>query len=144
MVGHTESTGDDMVIPLVLGIAIGRIGCFLTGIGDETVGIQTTWPVGIDFGDGIFRHPTQLYEMGFLFIIMICCIWLRRYKLWEGFIFQIFMLAYLIFRFWVEWLKPTDKLYVQLSAIQWACILGVCYYVVLVTKKRRGERQHAK
>lgn len=144
MVDHTESTGDDMVIPLALGIAIGRIGCFLTGIGDETVGIQTTWSVGIDFGDGMLRHPTQLYEIGYLFILMICCIWLSRHKPWEGFVFQIFMLAYLNFRFLVEWLKPTDKLYVHLSAIQWACILGVCYYVVLVMKKRKGERRHAK
>jgi phosphatidylglycerol:prolipoprotein diacylglycerol transferase len=51
-------TGDLFVVPLCLGIAVGRIGCFLAGLADDTYGTPTTLPWGIDFGDGIPRHPT--------------------------------------------------------------------------------------
>ncbi len=65
-IGIQQSTGDLYAIPLALGIAIGRIGCFLTGLADNTYGTPTNLPWGINFGDGIPRHPTQLYEMLFL------------------------------------------------------------------------------
>ncbi|PLZ10369.1 prolipoprotein diacylglyceryl transferase, partial [Fischerella thermalis] len=71
IIGITRSTGDVFVYPLIIGTAIGRIGCFLTGLSDRTYGIATTLPWGVDFGDGIRRHPTQLYEIIFLIILLI-------------------------------------------------------------------------
>ncbi len=65
-IGLRESTGDLFAVPLALGIAIGRIGCFLAGLQDHTYGLPTTLPWGVDFGDGIARHPTQIYEAAFL------------------------------------------------------------------------------
>ena len=62
-IGVRQSTGDLYAIPLALGIAIGRIGCFLTGLSDNTYGTPTTLPWAVNFGDGIPRHPTQLYEI---------------------------------------------------------------------------------
>ena len=61
--GIRVATGDLLALPLVLGIAIGRIGCFLSGLEDQSYGIATGLPWGVDFGDGIARHPTQLYEI---------------------------------------------------------------------------------
>ena len=57
------STGDHYVLPVLFGLAIGRVGCFLAGLNDGTFGLPTHLPLGIDFGDGIPRHPTQLYEI---------------------------------------------------------------------------------
>jgi prolipoprotein diacylglyceryltransferase len=37
-------------------------GCFLAGIDDFTYGTPTALPWGNDFGDGVPRHPVQLYE----------------------------------------------------------------------------------
>src|SRR5437764_1887070 len=65
-VGISESTGDLFAVPLAVGIAIGRIGCFLTGLSDKTYGTATSLPWGVDFGDAVRRHPTQLYEAVFL------------------------------------------------------------------------------
>lgn len=65
-IGLRQSTGDLYAIPLAVAIAIGRIGCFLTGLPDNTYGTPTTLPWGVNFGDGIARHPTQLYELIFL------------------------------------------------------------------------------
>jgi phosphatidylglycerol:prolipoprotein diacylglycerol transferase len=69
-IGLHQSTGDLYAIPLALGIVIGRIGCFLTGLSDNTYGTPTTLPWGINFGDGISRHPTQLYEIIFLLALI--------------------------------------------------------------------------
>jgi phosphatidylglycerol:prolipoprotein diacylglycerol transferase len=69
-IGLRQSTGDLYAIPLALGIAIGRVGCFLTGLSDNTYGTPTTLPWAVNFGDGIPRHPTQLYEIAFLLVLI--------------------------------------------------------------------------
>jgi|SRR5882672_682234 len=69
-IGLHQSTGDLFAIPVAVGLAIGRIGCFLTGLSDNTYGTPTSLPWGVDFGDGIDRHPTQLYEIVFLLALI--------------------------------------------------------------------------
>jgi hypothetical protein len=39
------------------------------------------------------------------------------------------MVLYLLFRLGVEFLKPNPKAYLGLSAIQWAALLGLAYYL---------------
>src|SRR3954452_17541886 len=60
--GIAVRTGARFALPLALGIAIGRLGCYFAGLDDFTYGTPTTLPWGHDFGDGILRHPVQLYE----------------------------------------------------------------------------------
>ena len=60
--GITQPTGARFALPLAVGIAVGRIGCFFAGLDDFTYGMPTALPWGLDFGDGIPRHPVQLYE----------------------------------------------------------------------------------
>lgn len=139
-IGHHESTGDDMAIPLAVGIMIGRIGCFLAGMEDRTYGIETSLPIGIDFGDGVQRHPTQLYEILFFILLIFILNKIQKKKPWEGFVFQIFMTSYLWFRWMIEWIKPTPKPYIEMSAIQWACILGALYYGILLFKKSKSKK----
>jgi phosphatidylglycerol---prolipoprotein diacylglyceryl transferase len=69
-IGIHQSTGDLYSIPLAAGIAIGRIGCFLTGLPDNTYGTPTHLPWAVNFGDGIPRHPTQIYEIIFLLALI--------------------------------------------------------------------------
>src|SRR3954467_3176373 len=59
--GVSRATGDLFVFPLILGIAIGRVGCFLTGLPDHTYGVHTSLPWAVDFGGGP-RHPTPNYK----------------------------------------------------------------------------------
>lgn len=60
--GVTARTGAGLAAPLAAGVAVGRIGCFLAGLEDFTYGTPTALPWGHDFGDGVVRHPVQLYE----------------------------------------------------------------------------------
>ena len=120
----TVRTGDLFAFPLALGIAIGRIGCFLSGLEDHTYGLPTRLPWGIDFGDGMARHPTQLYEIAWL---MLVAAWLRRNdRRWMvGERFQTFIVAYMGFRLIIEFLKPSDVTWIGLTAIQWACLVAL-------------------
>ncbi|GIN58809.1 hypothetical protein J8TS2_31280 [Lederbergia ruris] len=128
IVGHKESTGDDLTLPLITGMAIGRIGCFLTGIEDNTYGIATTLPWGMDFGDGMLRHPTQLYELFFLLSLGIILFLKNKHPHKEGDLFKLFMVGYLLFRLMVDFIKPYPREYLGLGAIQIACLLGILYY----------------
>ena len=57
--------------PLILAIIIGRIGCFSMGVFEETYGLPTTLPWGMNLGDNIPRHPVCLYEIIFLIFLMV-------------------------------------------------------------------------
>jgi len=126
-VGETRSTGDLFAAPLALGIAIGRIGCFLTGLSDHTFGIATSLPWGIDFGDGIRRHPTQLYESLFALALFFFLLHLLDRLHRNGDVFKAFMLAYLGWRLAIDFLKPEIRLGI-FSGIQWACAAMFLYY----------------
>jgi phosphatidylglycerol---prolipoprotein diacylglyceryl transferase len=131
-IGLRQSTGDLYAIPLALGIAIGRIGCFLTGLSDNTYGTPSTLPWAVNFGDGIARHPTQLYEIIFLLtlipILYKIVILAPSYRFLLGDTFKVFMVAYLAFRLLCDFLKPYPRIFLGLGGIQWACLLTLLYY----------------
>ena len=60
--GIRVRTGARFALPLAVGVAVGRIGCYLSGLDDFTYGTPTSLPWAHDFGDGVLRHPVQLYE----------------------------------------------------------------------------------
>jgi prolipoprotein diacylglyceryltransferase len=122
--GIAHSTGDGYVFPLVLGMSVGRIGCFLTGLADHTYGTHTSLPWAVDFGDGP-RHPTQLYEIGFLLLVGAVFLARLRRPRANGELFRLFMLGYFAFRLVVEFIKPRYTIpYVGLSSIQIASLIG--------------------
>ena len=127
LLGIRVATGDLLALPLVLGIAIGRIGCFLSGLEDQSYGIATGLPWGVDFGDGIARHPTQLYEVVVLAGLGAVLIARADMAASVGDRFKLFMVVYLGFRLLVEFIKPVVRLG-GLSAIQWVCLALVAYY----------------
>jgi phosphatidylglycerol:prolipoprotein diacylglycerol transferase len=126
--GVRTATGDLFAIPLAVGIAIGRIGCFLTGLSDDTYGNPTTLWTGVDFGDGVPRHPTQLYEVAFLALLVAVLIWARRKLTESGDQFRLFVIAYMAFRLGIDFLKPEPAFVLRLSLIQWACVGALAYY----------------
>lgn len=123
--GIFQRTGDAFVWPLALGTAIGRLGCFFTGLDDRTFGVATTLPWGVDFGDGVARHPTQLYESLFVVALAASLAWCTRGgPRPRGASFRLFFAGYFAFRFGIEFLKPRETALAFLSAIQIASLLG--------------------
>lgn len=135
-IGVTRSTGDVFVFPLIAGTVLGRVGCFMTGLSDRTYGVATTLPWGVDFGDGIPRHPTQLYEILFLILLALTLGYAQKQSLRSGVLFQLYLLSYLSFRFLNDFLKPDFRPLMGISAIQIACILGLLYCLRQLWKGR--------
>jgi prolipoprotein diacylglyceryltransferase len=134
MAGVKDRTGDDFVRPVLLGIVIGRLGCFLAGLHDGTYGLATSLPWGADFGDGIPRHPTQLYELLLALAALLAYpVWSRKLAVVPGLAFRLFMLAYLAWRLLIDALKPVPFVYpLGLSGIQWVCLASIAVIAVLM------------
>lgn len=139
IIGEKQSSGDLFTFPIIVGIFIGRIGCFLSGIKEFTYGKPTTFFMGMDLGDGILRHPTALYELFYLIIVFF---FLKKTKnrFKTGELFQLFMLLYFGFRFFIEFLKPNIFFILGLSSIQYLCILCFIYYRKTILKFLKNAR----
>ena len=142
IISEKQSSGDLFVFPLILGIFIGRIGCFLSGINEFTYGKVTTSAFGMDLGDGLLRHPTSLYELFFLIFLFIALKTVNnRLQLKNGDLFKIFMLSYFGFRFCIEFLKPNVFYTIGLSSIQILCVICWLYYSKFIASLLLGKHQ---
>lgn len=144
-IGEKTSSGDLFTLPIILGIFIGRIGCFLSGIKEFTYGKPTSFFMGMDLGDGIARHPTSLYELFFLVGLFLLLKSIHRQnRLRSGELFKLFMLSYFSFRFCIEFIKPNTIFTLGLSSIQWLCLLCIFYYrkFILENLKYAYEKIH--
>lgn len=142
IVRHKESTGDLIVYPLMLAIIIGRIGCFLTGIYEETYGLPTDSIFGMHLGDQYLRHPVALYEIVFLislWVILKIKQSTREYP--SGYIFQLFMLSYFTFRFLLDFIKPRVDIVGSLGTIQLVC-MGVIIYYIFKIRETKNVNSH--
>jgi len=117
-------TGDLFAPGLAIGIAIGRIGCFLNGC---CYGISTNLPWGVSF-KGMLRHPTQLYESIFCFMLFIYLWLIRKTVKREGYLFKIFLLLYSFFRFWVEFFRE-DKVIMVINLSIAQVISGLIFLI---------------
>jgi phosphatidylglycerol---prolipoprotein diacylglyceryl transferase len=134
IIKENQSSGDLFTYPLIVGIMIGRIGCFLSGTNEFTYGIETNFISGMDLGDGLLRHPIALYEIIFLLVVFI---FLKKIasvvEPKNGSEFKIFMIVYFGFRFFIEFLKPNVFFVLYLSSIQWLCIVCWIYYATTIS-----------
>ncbi len=97
---------DITVIPLALGLALGRMGNFING---ELYGRITNMPWAFKFPhvEG-FRHPSQIYESLKNFFIFIVLWNAKNMKLPRGFLFWLFVTLYSFLRFVVEFFREPD------------------------------------
>lgn len=143
-IGVTASSGDLMVYPLILAMVIGRTGCFLAGLEDGTYGIASNLPWAINFGDGVRRHPTNLYEILFWLILWVALRFIeQKVKLSNGSRFKIFMASYLLFRFMIEFIKPDYFFSFGLGVIQLVCLAGILYYYKVFVYPKTLIESHA-
>lgn len=143
LAGVRVSTGDHFVFPILLGIMIGRIGCFIAGLADDTYGVPTRLPWAVDFGDGIPRHPTQLYDITFC-----AALWPLLWRLkpalaaQPGLLFKLCLSSYLAWRLAIDFLKPAPYAYPGgLSGIQWLCLLSLLCYLPLLLRQAGELRE---
>lgn len=115
-------TGDTYALPLALALTVGRWGCFFNGC---CFGTETSLPWGIDFGDGLRRHPTQIYESIFhlsMAVLLAVLMWRGAFR---NQLLKLYLIAYGCFRFVTEWIRPEPVVGLGLTFYQWVCLLIV-------------------
>ena len=106
----------DILAPsLLLGVGIGRIGCFLAGC---CFGKPTSLPWGITFPENSLPalemgriekiHPTQIYSSISLFTLFIILIILRKHIKTTWMLFLLAVLMYSVHRFLIDFLRYYD------------------------------------
>ena len=121
-------TGDSFAAPVAVAIAVGRLACFSAGC---CCGIETSSPWGVDFGDGVRRHPTQLYEFAFHMTCAAILIQLRSRGMFRGQLIKLYILAYLAYRFATEFIRPEPKIWLDLTVYQWLALVLAPVFVIL-------------
>lgn len=131
------STGAYFVPSLAIGIAIGRVGCFMSGLDDYTYGVETTFILGYDFGDGVLRHPVQLYESltMTLFFIYLLTVYFKNKIYFEKVIFYQFVFLYSLQRFIWEFLKPYEQIAMGLNLFHFICLALLAYALFYLREK---------
>lgn len=133
----------DFVSPLVpLGLAAGRLGNFING---ELWGRRSDLPWAMVFpqaGDGIPRHPSQLYQfMGEGILLFVLVWWFAAKPRPRGTVAACFLTGYAVFRFMAEFAREPDAflgvLAGGLTMGQWLCIPMFLVGIVLFATARR-------
>jgi phosphatidylglycerol:prolipoprotein diacylglycerol transferase len=139
--GVKGSTGGVFVGSFCLGVVIGRFGCFFSGLPDATYGTPTNLPWEVDLGDGIGRHPVQLYESAAMALFLAAyLLGLARRAPWalrRG--FYAMCIAYGVQRFAWEFLKPYPRLIGPLNLFHLLCLGLIGYGWIYWVGARRDE-----
>ena len=136
---------DTLAPSLILGQAIGRIGCFFNG---DAHGFPTDLPWGVAYAPespagqmfpGQPLHPTQLYEMILNSLIFMVLWKLRKNLKIDGYLLILYVILYSAARIFVEHFRADKLTFVSnVSAAQsigvFGIILGVIFLVVLKIK----------
>lgn len=133
--GVRTKTGDSFAVPVAAAVAIGRLACFVAGC---CHGTETNLPWGIDFGDGIRRHPTQLYEFVFHAGAALVLAWMYRRRVCRGQLIKLYIIAYLTFRFCTEWIRPEPEVWLGLTGYQWGALVLIPVFAWLWRRDARA------
>jgi phosphatidylglycerol:prolipoprotein diacylglycerol transferase len=116
-------TGDTFALPLALALAIGRWGCFFNGC---CYGVETLLPWGVAFrvktAEGyrlVKCHPTQIYESLFHFTMALVIWQLMQRGLLAGQRLKLYLIAYGVYRFLTEYIRPEPAWWLGLTFYQW-------------------------
>ena len=151
LVGYRRSTGDMFAPAVAVGLAVGRIGCYLT----EQVGTATSlpWGVGVSVeaaasipncpqcANGQLMHPSFLYEVAFLAVAFVVLWWGRDRLRIEGLSFKLFLIGYGGFRLGVEFVRGNSEMAFGLSGSQIFLLFTVPVLAVHVGRALYRQRR---
>ena len=139
LLGIKAKTGDGLAIPLAVALAVGRLGCYVNGC---CAGTETALPWCVNFGDGVCRHPTQIYESLFHAAWAVLLVRLNRRDALRYQRLKLYLLAYCAFRFAIEFIRIEPK---WLGPLTWYQMVVVVFAVFLfgqwIVDARRLQRK---
>jgi len=142
--GVKGSTGLIFVPAFAMTVVIGRWGCFFSGLGDETHGLPSTLPWAVDLGDGVLRHPVQLYEsfamMAFLTAALVMIGRRNRWFMGNG--FYVLVVFYAGQRFLWEFLKPYGAVVGAFNLFHLVCMALLSYALLMMWRNHERANEY--
>jgi len=116
----------DFSVPLMpLGLAAGRLGNFINGELWGRPADPSAWPWAMIFpqaGDGVPRHPSQLYQAALEGVLLFALLWLYSKKPRPpGCVSAVFLFGYGVLRFIAEFGREPDAF---LGLLAWDLSMG--------------------
>jgi phosphatidylglycerol---prolipoprotein diacylglyceryl transferase len=135
---------DVMTPGIIVGQAVGRVGCLITGC---CHGINTNLPWGIVYTNyasaaevGVIYHPWQLYEILVLIMILGVVIALKQKARTEGLLFALYLAIYSIWRFAGGFLRPSQPFLGGLQQAQVVALAVLAVTLPFLWRKAVGQK----
>jgi len=156
IVGYKDRTGDLFAPAVAVALAVGRFGCFLT----EKPGTPTAggWGVVLDGATaarlgspaGVGLHPSFIYEIVFHAVaFLLLWFWLRHLGLGSGETLTLYIGAYAVFRFLVEFVRGNEVAWLGMTRPQLFLLVTIPMFaarIIWLANRGRlsptGSRRH--
>lgn len=132
-------TTDVLVMGLIVGQILGRMGCFLAGCcwGKEA---PSDFPLAVTFRNplaaeqvgtplNIPLYPTQLMEAGLLLLIFLALLIFYKRRKFAGQQFSLYLILYSVARFWVEFYRGDPRGSVFNGALSTSQLISIFTFV---------------
>ena len=116
--GKSGGFGGRFVIPLAVAIGFGKIGCYLHGCCGGTLWI-----------------PVQLVESIFQFTAAGCLYLFYRCTKRPDLLFAVYLLAYLVMRFIIEFWRVEPRVWAGLSVYQWLALVFIPVCILIIWRR---------
>lgn len=133
---YPRATGDLFAVLAPLGLALGRVGCWVQGCCLGVIQSAGWWTIAD--AHGVHRWPSVQLELAFnvAFLVFALICWNRgRFK---GQLFHVYLIAYGLFRVGHEFLRDTPELLGPISGYQIAALCIIVLGVVRFRQRARG------
>lgn len=142
-IGKVGCACDAFAPGMALGMAVGRIGDFLSG--EDGIGKPTNLPWGVHpvSGSDYVVHPAPLYDAGFNLIWFVVLLALRdNPRFQDGRLLKLAVGGYALARFFIEFVRNNDVIALGLTGQQFfsAALLLVVIAYYVITQRRTQAR----
>jgi phosphatidylglycerol:prolipoprotein diacylglycerol transferase len=136
---YGKTTGDLFALIAPLGIALGRVGCWMQGC---CQGRPTTLRLlAARDVSGVARWPSAQIELAFQVTAFVLLIALRADVRFRGRLFFLYLAMYGVFRFAHEWMRDTPQLAAGLSGYQVISLVMAVLGAAMFVKRGRAEAE---
>jgi len=140
-VGYPDATGDRFALIVPLGLALGRLGCWLNGCCLGRACASRHW-WALQDAQGIPRWPAVPVEFGFNLAALVVLAVLRHRGRFPGNLFHLYLIAYGLFRLAHELVRDTPRLIGPFSGYAFAALAVAALGGVRFWSRRvRGGRK---
>ena len=139
--------GDAAAPGLILGMAIGRVGCTING---DAYGTPTTWPWGVSYTHPNRATPTSIWYVGhpapvyeiIWDLLVFAVLWRLRGRLKpDGVLFLLYLCLYSLGRFFISYVRVNKEVLFGLQQAQVIALLVliVCVPSIIYLTRKRAE-----